>query len=756
MPNKETIVTFKCTVIRKTYGGDNSDYKIYAVDVDRNKYPNIKFTKYGNATILGELHELGIGSKYIVKAKEENTKYGYSYKVINIKRDSLNSATDMYVFLQEILTQNQAETLYNVYPDIVERVMHNNLDDIDLNKLPGIKEYTFNIIKNKIVENYCLAELVVEFEGLISFNVLKKLYDKYTSVKLIKKNLREDPYKCLCGLARIGFSKADSILLQLEESTRKDGSKVIDFGFDLKTSKQRCLSCVLYILEKNEEEGNTWMGIIQLREQVIKLTPSCSDYFVECLKHESVYYDKDKLLVALNRTYEIEKYIADQIKYGLSVKNKWDFDLSKYDTVEGCSLSDEQKQIVKNVCENNICILNGAAGTGKSFSTQAVIQMLKDNNKTFKIFAPTGKASKVISDYTKEIATTIHRGLGYMPPDTWNYNVDEKLLCDIVIIDEFSMTDIFLFKHVIDAINFNVTKLLLIGDNAQLPSVSCGNLMHDFMESNIIPKVTLSKVFRYGEGGLMKVATDVRYCKPYLDNIENQFTWFGSNKDYAFIATNNDNIVKSAVGLYKKLLTQGYTVNDIQVLTSYKKGNCGTQLINNEIQKVANKNYRTREYMKVGDTVYYKGDIVIQNVNNYHAKLYFDFDCDYEDVSEDKKETFIANGEIGIIEEVTPNYLVINFDNVRVQYYRDDMQMVGLGYCITIHKSQGSSSKVIILLTPSLHTYMLNSNLIYVGLTRMKEKCFHLGSINTVNSSIKKKENFKRNTLLKGLLRGDK
>ncbi len=238
--------------------------------------------------------------------------------------------------------------------------------------------------------------------------------------------------------------------------------------------------------------------------------------------------------------------------------------------------------------------------------------------------------------------------------------------------------------------------------------------------------------------------------------LENQFTWFGSNKDYAFIAINNDTIVKNAVSLYKKLLTQGYSVNDIQVLTSYKKGNCGTQLINNEIQKVANKNYGNREYMKVRDTVYYKNDIVIQNVNNYHAKLYFDFDCDYEDVSEDKKETFIANGETGIIEEVTPNYLVINFDNVRVQYYRDDMQMVGLGYCITIHKSQGSSSKVIILLTPSLHTYMLNSNLIYVGLTRMKEKCFHLGSINTVNSSIKKKENFKRNTLLRGLLKGDK
>lgn len=749
MSEKEKILTFKCTVIRKTYGGDNSDYKIYAVDVDKNQYPDVKFTKYGNATILGELHELGIGSNYVVKAKEENTKYGYSYRVLNIKRDKLNSASDMYTFLREILTEKQATTLYEVYPDIVEKVTNNNLDDIDLNKLPGIKEYTFNVIKAKIIENYCLAELVVEFDGMISFNVLKKLYDKYTSVNLIQKKLREDPYKCLCGLARIGFSKADRILLQLEESKKNNGDKIIDFGFDLKSSKQRCLSCVLYLLEKNEESGNTWMGIIPLREQVMKLTPSCADHFVECLKHDSVYYEKDRLIVSLKSTYEIEKYIAEQILYGLSVNNKWDFDCSKYDTVDGCVLSDEQKQVVKNVCENNICILNGAAGTGKSFSTQAVIQMLKDNNKTFRLFAPTGKASKVISDYTNEIATTIHRGLGYMPPDIWGYNEDSKIMCDIVIIDEFSMTDIFLFKHVVDAINFNITKLLLIGDNAQLPSVACGNLMHDFMESNIIPKVTLSKVFRYGEGGLMKIATDVRFCKPYLENIKNQFTWFGENKDYAFVSTSNDTIVKNAVALYKKLLTQGYTVNDIQVLSSYKKGDCGTQTINNAIQKVANKNYGDREYMKVGETVYYKNDIVIQNVNNYHALLYkgdVSFDNDECD------ETFIANGETGIIEEVTANYLVIDFDNTKVQYFRDDMQMVGLGYCITIHKSQGSSSRVIILLTPSLHTYMLNSNLIYVGLTRMKEKCFHLGNINTVNTSIKKKENFKRNTLLKTLL----
>ena len=125
--------------------------------------------------------------------------------------------------------------------------------------------------------------------------------------------------------------------------------------------------------------------------------------------------------------------------------------------------------------------------------------MLKDNNKSYELFSPTGKAAKVLSENTNEHASTIHRGLGYMPPNNWGYNEEAKMTCDVLIIDEFSMVDLNLFKHVVDAVDFKHTKLLMIGDNAQLPSVSCGNLLHDFMQSKLIPTVTLTKVFRYGE-----------------------------------------------------------------------------------------------------------------------------------------------------------------------------------------------------------------------------------------------------------------
>lgn len=751
MDKKE--VKFKCSVVRKTY--DGGDFKIYAVDVDKNKYPDIKFTKYGNVTLIGEIHELGVGSNYEVAAVEQLSKYGYGYKVTNIKRDRPTSAEETYIFLREILAENQADILCKAYPDIVDMVINNRLEDVDLNKTPGIKEYTFEVIKNKIVENFCLAEIVTEFQGMLTLSMVKKLHEKYSSVQMIKQKMREDPYKCLCGLARVGFKTADSILLGLERESinniKNGKTPIIEFSCDLKTSKQRCLSCVLYLLEENENDGHTVMNIVDLRNQCMKLTPACSDLFVDCIKHESIIYDKDTMCVSLKSTYETESAIAETIIDGLKNNISWDYDIEKYRIIDNdCELSDEQIKILEYICKYNICILNGSGGTGKTFSTQAIIHMLKDNNKSYELFSPTGKAAKVLSENTNEHASTIHRGLGYTPPNNWGYNEEAKMTCDVLIIDEFSMVDLNLFKHVVDAVDFKHTKLLMIGDNAQLPSVSCGNLLHDFMQSKLIPTVTLTKVFRYGEGGLMKIATDVRQCKTYLEDVKQQCTYFGENKDYAFINVGSSVLVKNVIALYKKLLSTNYTVDDIQVLTSYKKGDFGQVEINNQLQKIANKNYGSQSYMKIGDVVYYKDDIIIQNVNNYHAMIYYEDDFVSEDAP---KETFIANGETGKIREITQNKVVIEFDDVLVEYDRSAMQMCGLGYCITIHKSQGSSIKVVILLTPSAHTYMLNSNLIYVGLTRMKERCFHFGDVTTVNRAIKKKANLARNTSMQKLLK---
>lgn len=777
MAEKEKEYKFSGRAVRCIY--DTPDYRIFALDVDKKKFPKIQQSKYNNVSISGEIPDLTLGVEYEVSAIEQTTKYGISYKVINIKRDIPTTSEDMYIFLSEILTPNQAKVLYDNYPDIVQRVKENRLDDIDLNRLKGIKEYTFNVIKNKIIENFCLTDLIVEFQGYLNLSIIKKIYDKYTSIEVLKEKLKKDPYKCLCGLAGVGFKTADSLLLDMQKVSNDNinvGKKpIIEFDTDLKTSPQRCLSCLLYLLEENENEGHTKMNLSDLRNACLQLVPACSQHFVEAIKFSDIYYNKETMEVALRKTYDIEHQIAETIISNLHSKdNTWDYDVEKYRKVGDFELSDEQMQAISNVCEHKISILNGFAGSGKTFSTQAIINMLKEHNKVFKLYSPTGKAAKILGENTKEKASTIHRGLGYNPKGflynytdennntktkitNWCFNAHNKLKCDIVIIDEFSMVDIRLFKRVIDAIDFETTKLLIIGDNAQLPSVSCGNLLHDFMESKLIPTTTLTKVFRYSEGGLMKVATDVRCCKTYLDNtMKSKMTTFGDNKDYTFVDLASEVIPQNVVALYKKLLDMGNSIENIQVLTAKNVGDCGTVALNNMIQKVANPNYGSSIFMKVGDTTYYQGDLIIQRVNNYKAELdtkyLTDLEREHYSNTGETPIAFVANGESGIIEEIFNTYVVINFDGVYVKYYRNDMTMISLGYSITIHKSQGSSIDNVILCTPQSHIFMLNSNLLYVGLTRMRKKCFHLGTLNSINQATHKKANLTRHTFVQQLL----
>jgi exodeoxyribonuclease V alpha subunit len=281
----------------------------------------------------------------------------------------------------------------------------------------------------------------------------------------------------------------------------------------------------------------------------------------------------------------------------------------------------------------------------------------------------------------------------------------------------------------------------------------------------MIPTVTLSKVFRYGEGGLMKVATDVRLCKRYLTKEhKNKVTQFGNNKDYVYIDVESGNLPRQVVALYRKLLSQGYTPEDMQVLTSKNVGAFGTIKLNKYIQRIANPpTYFDRglEFQKPHITygrdetaiTNYEGDLVIQIQNNYRVKVVTpQGDPTYNEYSKDPTTTFIANGETGRITYVGSNYVIINFDDTYVKYSKDTLKQINLGYSISIHKSQGSTIKIPILITTSSDVYMLNSNLLYVGLTRMKDKCFHFGTVESVNRAVVKKANLTRHTFMVDLL----
>lgn len=716
------------------------------MNVDTNLYETIKLNQYGNVSIMGNLADLDYNVPYKITGIETKGKYGITYKVISCNRNKPASSEETHLFLKTILTKRQADALYVEYPNIIDMVL--NDEPIDLSVVKGIGEKSFKRIRDKIIADFKLIGLINEFKGMLSITVLRKLYEKYPSIEVVRKKVLDDPYTFLCDLSGIGFKTADGMLLNFQKN------ETIDFGYDLKVSKQRCVSCITYLLKENENNGSTKLELATLLKQVKEITPECSEHLVECVKDEKFYYHVDESSVpyiSIRDTYETEKYIYDRIMESMNCSEVYDCNYKKYAKIGDSILTETQQGALKNLCENQFSILVGYSGTGKSFSVQAIINILQDLGKSYKIFAPTGKVAKVVGNYTGVDAQTIHRGLGYMPPD-WTYNENHKLLCDVLIVDEISMTDIFLFKRVLAAINFSTTKLLIIGDPAQLPSVACGNLLHDLLSIKEIPCTKLTEVFRYGDGGLMKVATDVRNSIQYLTEqkeSKEKMKTYGANKDYTFINANKDEGLKYLVTIYKKVL-ETYKPNEVTVLSCYKKGDYGCISLNEFLQPLANPHDVNDDHITVKGQSYYVGDIVMQKVNNREAcAVTEEVQFGYKEWTTYDEGVFIANGETGEIIDIKNDVVIINFNGINIRYTREDMQNIVLAYAYTVHSSQGSQNKIIILFTPSSHAYMLNSNIIYVGLTRMQEKVFHIGDLNTVNRAILKKENFERNTWLK-------
>lgn len=657
-------------------------------------------------------------------------------------------------FLSSILlTNNQINEIVREYPNIIGICKDNRINELDVSKLHGIGPYILKVIERKICSNLPYAEVLEVFGGFINLHIAKQIKEKYKLLSEIISEMNKNPYKCLCSLDGVSFKTADSILIKMSQRNNQ-----LEFNLpnDFIKSEDRCLHEILFLLQQNEVSGNTNMNINLLKKQLQKLVPECFHHFSNILNAGSclreIYIDKKMNTVSRAKTYFTEKKIADLIKQAITSKIYWDIDTAKFLKINDFTLTREQSRTLDMVCRNSISILTGSAGTGKSSSILALINMLKSNNKSFVLAAPTGMAAKVASRYTNTKASTIHKLLGFdVITKSFTYGKNKKLPYDMVIIDEVSMCDIFLFCSLLEAIDFKRTKLLLIGDSAQLPSVGAGNILYDLVNSKVVPVNSLTKVFRTGEGGVLTAATYARTSKSYLSSsLENQSV--GNDKSYVFIPSSPENIMEKIKKLYSSLLQKGYTSRDILILSSYNKGNLGTNKINEEIQLIANPNCTLKnKNISINNfdgskTQFYINDLVLQTKNNYRA-------TNKQNNINDSKFTFIPNGEIGIIKNISSLGVEIEFENTAI-YQKEDMKNLKLAYSISVHKSQGGCAKIVILITPSCHAFMLSSNLLYVGITRATEKVYHLGDTQTVNRVVHKKVDFKRETSLLNILKG--
>lgn len=625
------------------------------------------------------------------------------------------------------MTEEQAKNVNKAYPSFVYLILNGKQDEINYKNINNVGKKRLNLYIQK-VQSDCRIILFypVCFEnGITSGEDIQKLQVLFNSPEELQSSLKENPYHIYISILGYSFYKADKL--------------VKTYYPEFTDSKIRCEYGCLEILKENESFGDTRLNANLLAQEVKKITPETQHHIVETVKNSKlIHYDENTKYASIEKTYQNELLIAENILDRLNNPISTPMNWKQYIEVDGFGLTEEQQEILKAVQNNNIVILTGNAGSGKSSSMKALIRMLEGHDYSYTMLCPTGTASKVLSKATGRKAYTIHMFLA------------KEMICgDFLLIEESSMVGVGLLADLLKSIPKS-TKIIFICDPSQLPSISCGNIVHDVLSSNMVPNVNLTKIFRYNSSGLITVATDTRNGK------SNSF--INNYSDYHFIETEQDSVMQ-VVEAYGEALDKGYSKNDILILTPFNKTNKGTYAINEAIQKKYNQKEFTNISIKHDNaTIKFKiGDRVINKKNNYHVPV-LEFDEFIGQYMETAEEMFIANGSIGIIRQYykvnNVECLAIEFDEGVGLFSGTSISNLLLGYAVTVHASQGNQAKAVIVLFDKEHKRMLNRGLEYVAFTRSQKELWVIGDKEIIKNGMEIEETEIRDTWLGDMLRG--
>lgn len=534
-----------------------------------------------------------------------------------------------------------------------------------------------------------------------------QIKDFYVTPEKFEEAVAKDPYHIFIDILNKTFKAADEMVLEMFP--------------DKRASADRCKWCCWNILKENESEGDTCINANILAKIIKQRYSEVYPFVVETVKNEPIFhYESDTKMVAFEGTYRYEATIAEAIQYRVHNPVKMDMNWEKYIAVDGLDLTEEQMEVLKLACEQSIVMLNGSAGTGKTSAMKALVTMLNKEGHDCTILAPTGIAAKRISEVTGHFASTIHKFLA-------NTHSSMK---EFLIVDEMSMVGVHLFGMLMGATPPS-TKIILVCDEAQLASISCGNIVQDIIDSGIVPTVNLTRVFRYGKGGIATVATDVRMGKPISAD--------SSFNDYSFVEASKHPL-SDIVSVYDGL-RENYHPSDIMILSPFNVREAGTFAINKAIQEKYNPNPVLTSYKRQSTDIEFRiGDRVVNTENNYHMMTPY------------MSEIAIMNGEQGVVSGFDGDLMTVDYECGTALLEKGDIWKQLLGYSISVHKSQGTQAKAVIVVADKSHGFFLTRNLIYVALSRAQEKLVLVGDIDTINEALKTEENKERETWLKEML----
>lgn len=660
-------------------------------------------------TVVGILPPLTPGEQAAFEGSYiSHPQYGKQWKATSCKIQKPDTLLGMERFLGSGLIRGVGPATARL---IVNQFGTRALDIIGdeperLTEVPGIGKKKAATIAESYQEQYAVREAMVYLQsyGITPRMAMKisRFYGNRTQTVL-----RENPYKLVDDIEGIGFKTADTIALSMGIPQDSD-------------FRLRC--GIKYVLtDASADQGHTCLpqkALIERACLLLKASPELIEHhmFQLLLEKELTGSAVDgEDMIFLSRIYFAEAEVARRLislkgVQQTAMKAALEYRITAYEKANRIELSDNQRRAVREALENGLMIITGGPGTGKTTIINCILTLLSGEAM---LAAPTGRAAKRMSEATGQEAKTIHRLLEFGGDDGgFARNEENPLDASCVIVDEMSMVDIYLMRSLLRALRPG-TRLILVGDADQLPSVGPGNVLGDMLQSGIIPSVRLTDIFRQKEESL--IVTNAHAINEGRMPVYNQ-----KGKDF-FLERKmfSTDAAKTVVDLCKQRLpafmNTGMPIRDIQVLSPTKKGDCGVGMLNKMLQEAYNPPAKGKKEVTWGDTTYRVGDKVMHIKNDYQIE--------WTTVSGEEGQGAF-NGDIGYIRSIDPEDQTVSvlYDDERtVEYEYARLEELELAYCMSVHKSQGSEFPCVVMPAVGGPKMLLTRNLFYTALTRARK-----------------------------------
>lgn len=687
-------------------------------------------------TFTGYFHDLNNIDTYMFYGELVNhEKYGEQFRVDSYERIKPEEKDSILEFLTSGLFKGIGEKKAKLIVDALGRdtlkIILENPSNLVL--IPKITEKDASILHSKLKEYESSYETIMYLENM-GFNTRDSLLIYNFYKEKTKNIINEDIYRIIDEVNGITFKKID--LIALNNGVKKD-------------SLIRIKASIIYVMsEISNVYGHCYYGY----DEILNLLPrvlNCSileDSFTlalnELVKDLKIVIVDDKYY--LKDMYDAECYIVKRFRILNDRKSKpikkLDTTISELEKFFNIKYNEIQIEAIKKAISNDLLIITGGPGTGKTTIIKAILESYRlinkmsyeELNKKIALLAPTGRASKRMSEATLFPSSTIHRFLKWQKEQNrFQINEYNKSKVEFVIIDEASMIDTYLMNSLLKGLSVNC-KIIVVGDDHQLPSVGPGDVLHDLIDSNMLNVIELKDEYRQDEGSnIITLAYDIR--KKLIDN-----SIFNVKDDLTFISCSSDDVISNIVEIYNTYKDLDY--HEFQVLAPMYKGINGIDAINMKIQGLFNKKTGNKKEYRVGDFVFREGDKVIQLTNMPDLNVY--------------------NGDIGIIKEIINNKkkeIHIDFDSNVVKYTPSNFSSFKLAYSISIHKSQGSEFDIVVIPIVKGYNKMLYQKLIYTAVTRCKSKLYLIGDIDVLKyASANDRDDNRKTTIKEYLINGIK